>query len=632
MALVKKSKMTTRRKSPASAPVVAKAAPASTSTRRVQAIERIAAAAEELASGVIQAGAAGEELRRGAAEVAAGAEEAAGAAQEQASAVKSIAGAVQESRSRADASRQKTLALQGTLAETSGMIRLSTEAVTRNSQRQTASIAVIAELDRRAVEIGEITRTVAKISDQTNLLALNAAIEAARAGDHGRGFAVVAEEVRALAGVSEKTAADVRAEADGIQAQIRQIVSSVREAAEIAVTDAAKAATAIESLEAMRHDMATLAQGSEEILIRALEADRAAQEAERSAAVAAAAAEEQAAAVSESLAAIQQQATALEQSQLAAQELARIAESLRTRTSGSAIDEISAAANELSANLEEMSGASSEISSAVDQISRAAQDQAAAAQQSSAAMNQIETSATTARKNADIALDRTAVMSEAMRESHASMAAMASSVSLSISKTGESLQIMRQLELANRRISKLIDSIGMTAIQTTMLAVSGAVEAARAGDSGRGFAVVSNDIRNLAREASTNVDRIRDTVDGVSEQMMSVRRDLEQVLAVAEAEVERSKAVMVPLETMTEDVNFLMLASREIQQGADLIMAAATQAAAGVRQIATAAEETSLATRQSAVAAGEQAQGVENLAAAVEEIASLVQELKSRNG
>ena len=56
----------------------------------------------------------------------------------------------------------------------------------------TASVRSIkvAELDRRAKDIGEITQTVSRISDQTNLLALNAAIEAARAGDHGRGFAL----------------------------------------------------------------------------------------------------------------------------------------------------------------------------------------------------------------------------------------------------------------------------------------------------------------------------------------------------------------------------------------------------------------------------------------------------------
>lgn len=58
---------------------------------------------------------------------------------------------------------------------------------------------VIAQLNVRSQEIGDITGTISSIAEQTNLLALNAAIEAARAGDQGRGFAVVAAEVRKLA-------------------------------------------------------------------------------------------------------------------------------------------------------------------------------------------------------------------------------------------------------------------------------------------------------------------------------------------------------------------------------------------------------------------------------------------------
>ena len=125
----------------------------------------------------------------------------------------------------AEASRRRTEAVEVVLAETATQIGTSVRAIERNGARQGASVDLIRELERRAQDIGEITRAVSRISDQTNLLALNAAIEAARAGDHGRGFAVVADEVRALAETSEKSAQEVQKLADAIQADVRDVAA-----------------------------------------------------------------------------------------------------------------------------------------------------------------------------------------------------------------------------------------------------------------------------------------------------------------------------------------------------------------------------------------------------------------------
>jgi methyl-accepting chemotaxis protein len=207
-----------------------------------------------------------------------------------------------------------------------------------------------------------------------------------------------------------------------------------------------------------------------------------------------------------------------------------------------------------------------------------------------------------------------------------------SGVSDAIKKTQSSLAMIAGLEKISRRIDKIVDGIGLVAVQISMLSVSGAVEAARAGDSGRGFAVVSSDIRSLAREASESADRIKETVRSISDQVNSVRRDLEQIIGTAEAEVETNRLIFGTLEKIDEDIASLAQANGAIHRGADGILAAAGEIAAGARQIASAAEEASAASRQAATASTEQARAAENLAAAIEEIASLADELKQSNG
>ncbi len=161
--------------------------------------ERIASATEELASGVSQAATAANQLRKAMEQIASGAEEAAGAAQQSLTAIAHIATALVQARGKAETSRKKTEAVQTVLAESVAQIANSVANVAASAERQTASVAIVGELEAQAANIEDVTRAVSHISDQTNLLALNAAIEAARAGDHGRGFAVVADEVRALA-------------------------------------------------------------------------------------------------------------------------------------------------------------------------------------------------------------------------------------------------------------------------------------------------------------------------------------------------------------------------------------------------------------------------------------------------
>jgi methyl-accepting chemotaxis protein len=289
-------------------------------------------------------------------------------------------------------------------------------------------------------------------------------------------------------------------------------------------------------------------------------------------------------------------------------------------------------AEELSATIQELSSAASQISTAIEQINRGAQQQAAAAQQTSAALVQIEKSARVAQERSRLAVDRSVAMGQRLAEGRLEAERMIKGVGETLDTTRSILETIVSLEGVGRKIEKNVDAIALVTIQTTMLAVSGAVEAARAGEAGRGFALVSNDIRALAREASESVERIKDTIRGILDQISVLRRDIEQIIAAGNLEVQNNRAVVKTLENMTGEIVALGSANKTVLQGLDAILSAAGQTASAARQIAAAAEEASSASRQAATASAEQAQGADDLAAAIEEIASLSDELKNQNG
>ncbi|MBD9357167.1 methyl-accepting chemotaxis protein [Methylomonas albis] len=129
-----------------------------------------------------------------------------------------------------DANRQS----QETMSRVNDTIQMIDRLETAVGQAE----AVIKILADHSKNIGGVLDVIQGIAEQTNLLALNAAIEAARAGEQGRGFAVVADEVRTLAGRTQKSTEEIHKMIVGLRSGVHNAVQEMAKVREMAATGA----------------------------------------------------------------------------------------------------------------------------------------------------------------------------------------------------------------------------------------------------------------------------------------------------------------------------------------------------------------------------------------------------------
>lgn len=603
---------------------------ARTFAKQQQAAERIAAATSQLASSTTETAASTRELKKNGEQISSAATQAAANSEQVLKACQDamvmIEGAVTDS----GQARERGNSLKQTLTTLGDNVIMSINATRDAALRATNSVKVISDLEVQAENIGQIVKAVGRIADQTNLLALNAAIEAARAGMHGKGFAVVADEVRTLAEISEKSAKEIQELVSQFQAEVKRCAELVKLAAETAGGAANKGDGITEGLTNIQTLSTDVAKAAQDVFDAASEARQRVGGIQKNAETASAASAQQSSSVDWAVRTLDEQATAMTQIESAVQDLAGIAEDLKTSSDiTKSSEEVAAAAEELSSTVNEISSVSGQLVSAIEEIRKGGEQQAEAARQAAEALVVVKGNADVADERAKEGEEAITAMRNQFGEVCDMMEGLISEVTLACEQNDKGSELTIALASIARKVEKIVDAISTVSVQTNMLAVNGSIEAARAGEFGKGFVVVSTDIRNLAQDSSENAERIKDMVRDVQEQVITARSDLTSNSGAARAETEKVKVLVGGFGSIRNEIDGLLSNARNIITQAAKVAEGVVIVTDRASKVNEAASAVAAVVAEAATSAKQQAQGTAELAEAIEEIASLADELQN---
>jgi methyl-accepting chemotaxis protein len=315
---------------------------------------------------------------------------------------------------------------------------------------------------------------------------------------------------------------------------------------------------------------------------------------------------------------------------LAARKMAE--EKARARTLARA----QAVAEKLSAATEQVASAISEATSAVDELEKTmhtiaagAEESSTAAEESRAAVNQIEKAADAAALNANLSLDKVSAMQELNRSTTSDIEVLIKGITEAAQANIDSAKMIGELERQSEEIGKIVHAVARIADQTNLLALNAAIEAARAGEHGKGFAVVADEVRNLAEMSEKSARGIQEVVNEIQGQVKVVASDTDTAGRRAQEEVEKARVITQDLSKIGDDMNTIREGCRVIKQNAEQSLSGAKTYLKGAEEIAAAAEESTSACTESQKAVQEQAKAYSEMNEAARSLAELAEGLKN---